>query len=141
MKRRVGIAVIMLAVIFVGIALWFCWPRYLGGNDKYHWSIADLRTIASACRAYSLQSGGAYPEKLGDLIHPPFGKKPFLDSKDAIIDPWDKPYRYAVVPNERGEPEVYVWTEYDDDGGWVMIGVKVRADGSTVRFEGHDTSG
>lgn len=127
----------MIAAAICGL-LWLIKP--LEGDNKRDRSIADVYTIALACQAYRLHSGGAYPSQLRDLTHPPFGGKPFLDSEESLIHSWGMPYRYAVVPDEAGELELYVWAEEPDENRVLMHGVKIRADGVRLRFEGRCVS-
>jgi hypothetical protein len=68
---------------------------------------------------------GRCPARLADL--------PGIPSRD-LVDAWGNPFRYAVVPNAAGQMEPYVWTERTQDGKTTLIGAKVAADGTVVRF-------
>src|SRR5262249_42944582 len=84
--------VVAILVILAGTASVFVF-RYLE-DAKVDRAKADVKTIETACTSYKLKYGD-YPETLQELIQPSQGGKPYLDSSDAIIDPWGNPYAYS----------------------------------------------
>jgi hypothetical protein len=51
--------------------------------------------------------------------------KPLLDGGDrALCDSWGEPFKYALVPNEEGILEPYVWFERTKDGKTTLFGAK-----------------
>jgi hypothetical protein len=123
-----------MAVLSVG---GFCAYRAgVFGQSKIDIALEQSGKLIRACQSYQKkpQANGAYPAKLMDLIEPPAGMQPVLDGgPSAIIGPWGKPYRYAIVETGAG-PVPYVWTEWDYDGKLILIGAKGGPDGGTVRF-------
>jgi general secretion pathway protein G len=85
------LVVVAILVILAGTASVFVF-RFLD-DAKVDRAKSDVKTIEGVCTAYKLKYG-EYPESLQDLITPPNGGKPFLDSADAINDPWGRPYQY-----------------------------------------------
>ena len=70
-------------------------------------------------------------------MKPPFGGPSFLRNGEAdLFDPWGKPYRYAVIPNAKGEQEVYVWGERTVDGQLKLLGAKRRKRMGTIETFG-----
>jgi general secretion pathway protein G len=62
---------------------------------------AELKTLTTAVVSYKLKYG-EFPDKLEQLVKPPDGA-PFLKSKDALLDPWGRPYEYdANGPKHKG---------------------------------------
>jgi hypothetical protein len=131
----IAVAVIALLTALLFIASYFI-VRYKDIVYINH-VLLNTQNIAKACREYSKHpaAAGRFPGKLHDLISPPFEAKSFIDGgRRAIIDPWGKPYKYAIVPNPDGVPEVYIWTDWADDRAITLRGAKVTAEGEIVLF-------
>jgi hypothetical protein len=109
-------------------------------SDRYyyvHRSIYNAKTLIHSCLTYRdhPQSGGKYPASLDELIKPPFGGTPLLeDPQHDVLDGWGKRLRYAVVVNEQGEPEPYVWAERVVNGKIFLCGAKGMSNGTVVAF-------
>lgn len=64
-------------------------------------AMADIRTIATATEAFSIDNDGRYPdakaiEELGSLISPIYVRNM------PILDPWGKPYAYLMLDEGEG---------------------------------------
>ena len=134
LKWLVGVlAAVLVLVIAVGLLGLESSDR----NYMSHSAIDQARYLAIGCEMYyeHPKSGGKYPEKLADLIHPPFGDGPFVeDHSSDLIDPWGNPYKYALVQNENGKWEPYVWAERTVDGKTTLLGAKWTANGEAQLF-------
>jgi general secretion pathway protein G len=100
------LVVVAILVILAGTASVFVF-RYLD-QAKDDRARADVKTIETACTAYKLRNGD-YPSSLQVLVTPDDGSaKPYLDSAEAILDPWGKPYQYDPSgPNHNGlKPDI-----------------------------------
>ena len=99
--------------------------------------IVDAGFFAQACWSYREHTPGRkFPAELSDLLlRSPQGIGPFKDMRDdKCDDPWGNPYKYALVPNENGDLEPYVWAESIVDGKLRLYGAKCGADGMVIRF-------
>lgn len=136
MSRR-NWAIVVPVVLLVGaVVLIVSTTRYLGPTRSSQ-AVLQARGLLLACEAYheTPKSGKKYPAKLADLHTPPFSGGSFLrNGEDDLIDPWGNPFKYAVVPDAKGEPELYVWSERTVEGKLTLIGWKRTAGGSTVLF-------
>jgi|SRR5579883_997291 len=123
---------LVVLVIGVGVLPLF---RYLDGNSRRSTPILRCRTVVLACQSYrkANEAGGSFPSRIADLMRPPFGGPPVLEDR-TVKDGWGKPLRYAVVVQENGDEEVYVWAERDTPGAVEIFGAKGTADGRIVLF-------
>ena len=106
-------------------------------HQKSHEAISRASDLVLGCQAYSNhpKSGAKYPAALTDLIHSPFGGGPFaLGSEDSCKDPWGNPYKYALVRNEKGEWEPYVWAQRTVNGKTTLLGAMRTVEGQTKLF-------
>ena len=55
----------------------------------------ESRIIKTACQAYYVKHGMG-PESLEALLTPPEGQALLQGGRDALIDPWGRPYQYEV---------------------------------------------
>ncbi len=67
----------------------------------------EVRTLTTAAQAYLIMQG-EWPDRLEQLVKPPQGGRPYVD-KEALIDPWGRPYRYDPKgPKNNGQkPDVW----------------------------------
>jgi hypothetical protein len=125
------------AVAVVGAAvLVVCTTRYLGPT-RSGTAVLHAKGLLLACEAYHMHPGSKekLPATLADLVAPPFGGNGFLkNGPQDLIDPWGGQYRYAVVPDEGGEPVLYVWAEWEKDGQLQLVGAKRKLGGRPVVF-------
>jgi len=66
----------------------------------------NCRMIETASKAYYLKHGD-WPTKLSQLTE---GERPYLESPDAIKDPWGREFQFAVADDGDGQPRPFVWT-------------------------------
>jgi hypothetical protein len=66
-----------------------------------------VQALAMAALAYEIRVG-QLPDRLDQLLAPPDGGLPLVE-RDALIDPWGRPYKYdAAGPNNAGvRPDVW----------------------------------
>lgn len=127
---QIGLVVAFMALVGLAVST----TRVLM-TKRSHQAVLQAKGLILACEAYHAQSGEKYPTKLADLIVPPFGGSSFVrNGEDDLLDPWGRPFKYAVVPDGNGDPEVYVWAERTVDGKLLFIGAKRTASGRTELF-------
>ena len=130
MSRRsrtwvVGVLTALQAVGLVVAAVTHTTDR----NAAQIWATYKARVLVLACQAYREHpgSGGRYTSTLADALAPPFGGSLLgegEDPSDVLTDAWGNPFKYAVVLNDAGEPEPYVWAERTRDGAPTLIGAE-----------------
>jgi hypothetical protein len=71
--------------------------------------------LSTACKTYKLKHG-EYPAQLADLLQGRDGYPAYLESEEALIDPWNQQYRYdpAGPRNNGNQPDI--WTVNPDTG-------------------------
>jgi hypothetical protein len=92
-------------------------------------ALLQARSLASACEAYAANPGNPkpaqHPQKLADLVAPPFVKAGFLkNGKADLFDPWGQEFKYEVVEVKDGVKLPYVWTERTVGGKTTVYGQK-----------------
>jgi hypothetical protein len=135
-KWSIGVQVGLVVALVVAVVL-TVFTRGHVVPDRVYRAVLQAKGLTLACEAYheNPSSGNKYPAKLADLHSPPFGGSSFLrNGEEDLLDPWGNPFKYAVVPDAKGEPELYVWSEQTVDGKLQFIGAKRTAGGSTVLF-------
>jgi general secretion pathway protein G len=95
--------------------------RYLG-TARSDTAKAQLKNLESAVELYYLDTG-TYPAAesgLQALVAPPNGlaswKGPYLKKKEALFDPWGKPYQYRT-PGEHGNVDLFTLGRDGREGG------------------------
>ena len=121
-----GFTLVELLVVLAILALIaaFAGPRvikFLGGA-KTEAAKVQLDNLATTLDLYRLEVG-RYPsqdEGLLALLEPPSGvdnwNGPYLNKRDALVDPWGNPYRYRL-PGEHAEFDLYSLGADDAEGG------------------------
>lgn len=106
------LVVVAILVILAGTASIFLF-KYLD-EAKTNRAQADLQTLTKACQTFKLKYDD-YPQSLDQLLSPPDNGKPYLESADALNDPWGKRYQYDPSGgNNRGmKPDI--WTVTPDN--------------------------
>ena len=128
------------ALLAGALLVWVAFPRSppIDKNARANQAMFQASRLVEACEAYreAKYSEREYPATLADLLTPPFGGPPFLlNGAEGLIDPWGKPYRFAVIRHESGGTEVYVWAERTVDGRTRLFGAK-RTDRGTIELFG-----
>jgi general secretion pathway protein G len=95
--------------------------KYLG-TAKTEASKVQIQRIAGALDLYRLEVG-RYPaeeEGLSALIEEPAGADawngPYLKKKETLLDPWGRPFIYAI-PGDHGEYDLYTLGTDNAEGG------------------------
>jgi general secretion pathway protein G len=125
-SREAGFTLIELLVVLGIIALLAALVapqviRYLG-SARSDTAKAQLKNLESAIELYYLDTG-TYPSTetgLEALVAPPAGlaswKGPYLKKKEALTDPWGKPYQYRA-PGEHGNVDLFTLGRDGREGG------------------------
>lgn len=121
-RRLLPISVLLLLIGTVVVALFV--GTYSDKHYMTHKTISDAANIVGELYLQK-NAGREYPVKLTDFK---------LIDVTSRNDAWGNPFRYALVTNEAGEIEPHVWSERTIDGKTRLIGAKVTADGTVVRF-------
>src|SRR5207244_7995735 len=102
------LAVVAIIVILAGVG-GVAYFRYVE-EAKLDTAKAQSRVLAGAAKAFNTKYGRP-PESLQELMTPPEYGKSYLDTPDALLDPWAQPYQYQAVGNHPGNltnsPEVW----------------------------------
>lgn len=105
---------LLVVLAILGLLAAIAAPRVISylGSAKSDSAGIQLANIATALDLYRLEIG-RYPtqgEGLKALVENPSGDArwngPYLNRKDAILDPWGQPYQYRL-PGEHGEFDVF----------------------------------
>jgi general secretion pathway protein G len=113
------LVVVAIIVALAGIGGYY----YLRHVDETKKSVAASQTktvLSQACQSYYLDNN-TWPTSLTDLLQKnPEGKGPYLDSADALKDPWDRPYQYNPAGTNNGGTKPDIWSEspYGQIGNW-----------------------
>jgi len=115
------LVVVAIIVALAGIGGYFL----LGAGEDAKKSTAQAQArgaLTSAVQTYKLKNN-TWPQSLDVLLNKdPKGYGPYLESKDALIDPWGNPYHYnaAGTHNNGLKPDIYaVHPETQEEfGNW-----------------------
>ena len=132
MRRHLNSAAIVALVLLATGLVTLKLITKADGWNPVNASISRADELTLACQTYrDYNPAKSLPEKLVDLLNPPFDAGPFI-SDHALKDGWGNPFRFALVPNSDGELEPYVWTERVVDGKVTLYGAKRTADGTRL---------
>jgi hypothetical protein len=115
--RKVGLILLAVAGLLLVAGVTVIWTTDYGAPAKPTKAQLGCKGLASACEAYSLnpKSGGKYPRTLNDLMSPPSGGGSLLkNGQRDLIDPWGKPYTYALRTMPDGEQVPFIFTTTPD---------------------------
>jgi hypothetical protein len=104
-------------------AVWLATRPPQRTNDNYyayHRSIWRAEKLALTCYYKK-------PDRLSDLNRAGYGD-------DDLQGAWGQPFRYARVPDAAAGEDIYVWTDWTQDGRAFVVGAKVTAGGQRVKL-------
>jgi hypothetical protein len=135
-QRRYDFAIAALILVAGGLTFLRWVTKTMPGLSPTRVSINRASDVAEACESYRSNSPShSHPASLDDLRKPLPGFGLLLaDPEHDLCDHWGNPFRYAVVPDADGQPEVYVWFELTSDGKTTLHGAKRTAHGKLIRF-------
>ena len=116
----------MLIVVAIIVALAGIGGFYLlgalSGGQKDAAKAQVKGALTQACQAYAIKHGNTFPDSLQQLLSKDEqGGGPYLESTDALLDPWGKQYQYdrSGTHNRGMKPDI--WTVAPDGtqvGNW-----------------------
>jgi general secretion pathway protein G len=100
------LAVMTIIVILAGISL-VVYSNYVD-DARINKAKIQSKELVAACKNFQIKYS-RYPESLHELMSPPDGSKSYLDSEEALMDPWQQPYQYQIpgTHNLSGAPDVW----------------------------------
>jgi general secretion pathway protein G len=114
------LVVVAIIVALAGVGGFFL-MRALSDSQK---DIAktQVRVLTDACRAYAIKHANNFPESLDLLLAADQRGGPWLEDRDALKDPWEKPYQYnkAGPRNQGKRPDIWTIdpTTQQEIGNW-----------------------
>ena len=127
-RRRAAFTLMeMLVVVAIIVALAGIGGFFLLGQLKdSQKDIASTQVkgpLTQACQAYSLKHNGEFPPDLMSLtVKDSLGHGPYLESKDAIVDPWGHPYQYDASGTKNNATKPDIWAVVPNSNPQEIIG-------------------
>ena len=125
-KSRAVPLILLIAgcIVGCGVIAFGIWYLLFGAmiSSMHDISAAQVRgPLTHGCQAYCLKNDGRFPDNLAVLLEKNPNGGPYLESPDALIDPWGRPYQYDTNgPRNKGmRPDI--WTVAPDGrtiGNW-----------------------
>jgi len=103
------LVVVAIIVALAGIGGFFLLQQ-LKDSQKDIASTQVKGPLTNACQAYSIKHGGQFPGSLQQLRQKDQTGGPWLESDDALIDPWGQPYQYEAAGGKNGGTRPDIWT-------------------------------
>lgn len=105
---------LLVVLAILGMLAAIAAPRVIAylGSARADTARVQMSNIATALDLYRLETGRYPPQADGlrALVEKPSGvvawNGPYLQRKDAVIDPWGRPYEYRL-PGEHGEFDIF----------------------------------
>ena len=100
---------VLITAMFISLRKRMAAPCYEDSKSCRAWH--DEQTLTRAIRAFQIRFD-RIPDRLDELMTPPDGGKPFMESKQNLIDPWGSPYHYdaAGLRNQGHHPDIWCVT-------------------------------
>jgi general secretion pathway protein G len=115
----------MLIVVAIIVALAGIGGYYLiGALSGAQKDAAYLQTkaLTAACTGYAAKHAGDFPESLDQLLQKDAAGGPFLESPDALLDPWGQRYQYDKSGPMNNAMKPDIWTIDQKDPAKAKIG-------------------
>jgi general secretion pathway protein G len=114
-RRRVAFTLMeMLVVVAIIVALAGIGGFFLfGALRSSQQDVAFLQargTLSNACGAYAARHNGEFPESLDQLLAKDAAGGPYLESEDALVDPWRQKYQYDKSGQMNNGMKPDIWT-------------------------------
>jgi general secretion pathway protein G len=109
---------IAIVLVLAGVGSIFVFG-YLEDAKKNRATI-DIQNLTQRAKEYEAKCGER-PQTLDNLLSPPNGMKPLIDSATALIDPWGQQYQYDPQGSRNNGLKPDIWTTTQDGetiGNW-----------------------
>lgn len=103
------LVVVAIIVALAGIGGFFL----LGALKESQESIAETQcrgALTQACQQYYVKHNGEFPQSLVQLTQRDNIGGPYLESADALTDPWGHPYQYDASGPKNNGTKPDIWT-------------------------------
>jgi general secretion pathway protein G len=123
-ERGFTLLELLVVLAILGMLAAIAAPRVLGylGTARSDSAKIQINNIATALDLYRLETG-RYPSQadgLNALVENVSGSGawngPYLKRKDAVVDPWGRPYQYRL-PGQHGEYDLFTLGADGAQGG------------------------
>jgi uncharacterized protein (TIGR03067 family) len=88
------------------------------GDEKTKTARSQLKVLTEAVRTFAVKNSGRFPQSLDELF---VGNPPYLEGKNALINPWGRPYHYdpSGPRNKHRHPDIWtVSPSTEEIGNW-----------------------
>jgi general secretion pathway protein G len=112
------LVVVAIIVMLAGLGGYY----YIKQLDQAKVSTAKTQvktTLTQAVKTYYINHG-SYPPSLAALLQQTDQGGPYLETRDALIDPWGRPYQYNPAGTNNGglQPDIWADTPAGQVGNW-----------------------
>jgi general secretion pathway protein G len=126
-SRRAGFTLMeMLVVVAIIVALagigGFFLLGALGDAKRDLAQTQAKGALTSACTTYSLRHNGDFPDSLDQLLVKDAAGGPYLESADALADPWGQRWQYDKTGPMNNGTKPDIWTSDPKDPQRAKIG-------------------
>jgi general secretion pathway protein G len=103
------LVVVAIIVVLAGVGGYYLLPRVDEAKEKT--ALSQVKgPLTMAAESYKLNND-SYPPSLEALTQAqPNGGQPLLE-RDALLDPWSKPYRYDAAGTNNGGLKPDIWAD------------------------------
>jgi len=114
------LVVVAIIVALAGIGGYYYFAQLDKANEGK--CKAQVQLLTKAAETYQINNTGVFPESLTQLLEadPNNTNKPYLDNREAIIDPWGREYRYQYPGQNNGNLKPDIWSDTPNGpvGNW-----------------------
>jgi general secretion pathway protein G len=101
-------------VVLVLLVLPHVLMTFAGPGPK---ALIGVLKIQAALESYAQGHDGKFPDSLDVLVETGSNGRELIDSRDALCDPWGRPYLYEPPSPEHAEPRVFTYGRDGEPGG------------------------